>query len=121
MKIGEWLAWMALLLLALYGCAQLIRRVCLWFTLIPRSVRCCRVAVPEGKEAIEPLLRCMQAQAAWNKEEMLLVLPPLSGEEQTVVRRAAAETPAVTPVLPAELTARLLPPEWTAAPAEAAE
>lgn len=101
MTFGEWLAAVMVLLLALYGCAQLIRRLCLWVTRCPRSVTCLRLAVPRERGAIEPLFRCLQAQAAWadtRTERTLVVLPPLGEEQQRMVARLEEDNPAVTAV-----------------------
>ncbi len=106
MTFGEWLAAVAVLLLALYGCAQLIRRLCLWATRCPRSVTCIRLAVPRERGAIEPLFRCLQAQAAWadaRTERTLVVLPPLDESRQRMVDKLVCDNPAVTAVTAAGL------------------
>ena len=108
MTMGEWIAMVLVLLLALYGCAQLIRRVCLWVTRCPRSVRCYHLAVPQSRGAIEPLFRCLQAQAAWaetHTERTLVLLPPLGEAQQEVIARLVKENPAVTPVTVNQLAA----------------
>ncbi len=108
MTFGEWLAAVVVLLLALYGCAQLIRRLCLWATRCPRSVACYRLAVPRERGAIEPLFRCLQAQAAWadaRTERTLVVLPTLGEEQQRMVVRLEEDNPAVTAVTAEELAA----------------
>lgn len=110
MGVMEWIAWMMVLLLALYGCASLIRRICLKISRCPGGGRLYRVAVPGSGRAMEPLFRCLQAQAAWGEEPYcatLVVMPPLAAEEQFMVRRLLAENPAVTPVSMQELN-RLL-------------
>ncbi len=107
MSFGEWLAAVTVLLLALYGCAQIIRRLCLWMTRCPRSVTCLRLAVPRERGAIEPLFRCLQAQAAWadiRTERTLVLLPPLGEEQQRMVERLQNDNPAVV-----ALTAEDLP------------
>lgn len=106
MTFGEWLAAVCVLLLALYGCAQLIRRLCLWVTRCPRSVTCVRLAVPQERGAIEPLFRCLQAQAAWadaRTERTLVVLPPLNGARQQMVEKLTREHPAVVAVTAQQL------------------
>lgn len=108
MTMGEWIAMVLVLLLALYGCAQLIRRVCLWVTRCPRSVRCYHLAVPQCRGAIEPLFRCLQAQAAWaetHTERTLVLLPPLGEAQQEMIARLVKENPAVTPVTAHQLAA----------------
>ena len=108
MSFGEWLAAVIVLLLALYGCAQLIRRLCLWATRCPRSVTCLRLVVPQERGAIEPLFRCLQAQAAWadtRTEHTLVVLPSLGEEQQRMVARLEEDNPAVTAVMAEELAA----------------
>ncbi len=108
MTFGEWLAAVCVLLLALYGCAQLIRRVCLWATRCPRSVTCVRLAVPQKRGAIEPLFRCLQAQAAWadaRTERTLVLLPPLGEPQRRMVEKLAYDNPAVAAVTVEELAA----------------
>ena len=108
MGFGEWLAAVVVLLLALYGCAQLIRRLCLWVTRCPRSVTCLRLALPQCRGAIEPLFRCLQAQAAWadtRTECTLVVLPPLNEEQRQMVERLQNENPAVMAMTAQELAA----------------
>ncbi len=98
--LGEWLAAVLVLLLALYGCVCLIRRVCLWAVRCPRAVKCYRLAVPQTKTALPPLFRCLQAQAAWadSRTERTLVLLPNDEEEQPLLTRLAEMYPAVTVV-----------------------
>lgn len=114
MGIGEWIAWVAVLLLALYGCACLLRWICLRMSVCPRTVRLYRVAVPESGRALEPLIRCLQAQAAWREEEgrTLLLLPGMSPAEKAVAERLLAENPAVLPVTVQELAALLTAEEY---------
>lgn len=110
MNFGEWLSMILVLLLALYGCAQLIRRLCLWAVRCPRTVRYYRVALPGADGAVEPLIRCLQAQAAWSEErarERTVILLPSDSAGYSVARRLAREDPAVTPVTLAELTSLL--------------
>ncbi len=106
MTVGEGIVWIAVLLLALYGCASLIRRICLRFSRCPGMARLYRVAVPGNPAALEPLFRCLQAQAAWGEEPCcatLLLMPPVAAEEQLTVRSLLKENPAVTPVTAEEL------------------
>ena len=106
MTFGEWLAAVCVLLLALYGCAQRIRRLCLWVTRCPRSVMCIRLAVPRERGAIEPLFCCLQAQAAWadtRTECTLVVLPPLDAARRQMVEKLMCEHPAVVAVTAQEL------------------
>lgn len=113
MSFGEWLAAVCVLLLALYGCAQLIRRLCLWVTRCPRTVTCMRLAVPRERGAIEPLFRCLQAQAAWadaRTERTLVLLPPLDEARQRMVDKLICDNPAVTAVTAEGLAA--LAAEW---------
>ncbi len=108
MTFGEWLAAVIVLLLALYGCAQVIRRLCLWVTRCPRTVTCLRLAVPRERGAIEPLFRCLQAQAAWadaRTERTLVVLPALGEEQRRMVSRLEEDNPAVTAVTAEDLAA----------------
>ena len=108
MSFAEWLAAVIVLLLALYGCAQCIRRLCLWVTRCPRTVTCLRLAIPREHGAIEPLFRCLQAQAAWadvRAERTLVVLPALGEEQQRMVLRLEEENPAVTVVTAEDLAA----------------
>ena len=103
MNLGEWIAWVVLLLLALYGCAQLIRQMCLWFWRC-KDVQIYRIAVPQKCRAVEPLLRCLQAQAAWEDgAHTYVLLPDTHSGELAIARRLAKEVPAVTPVDPEEL------------------
>ena len=103
MGVGEWLAWVLLLLLALYGCAQLIRQLCLWFWRC-KDVNLYRIAVPRQPRAVEPLLRCLQAQAAWQEGAHTYVLLPDSCRgELAMLRQLVQEVPTVTPVAPEEL------------------
>ena len=108
LSFGEWLAAVTVLLLSLYGCAQLIRRLCLWLTRCPRSVTCVRLAVPRERGAIEPLFRCLQAQAAWadtHTERTLVLLPPLGEQQQRMVERLQNDNPAVVALTAADLVA----------------
>lgn len=105
MGVGEAVAWIVTLLLALYGCAQVIRRLCLWMARCPRCVRCYRLAVPCHPTALEPLLRCLQAQGVWGETDgcrrTLLVLP----RETELPDGLLAENATVLPVTAEELMA----------------
>ena len=57
MTVWEGLVWVFVLLLALYGCTQAVRRLCLWLTRCPRCVQCCRLAIPRQRAELEPLVR----------------------------------------------------------------
>lgn len=114
MTIGETIAWISTLLLALYGCAHLVRRICLWMVRCPRCAECWRLVIPRGEIAPDPLLHCLQAQAVWEErggcKRTLLVLPELSAAQQHTWGDLLREAPAVTPVTVAELTAMLAAP-----------
>ncbi len=104
--LGEWFAAVLVLLLSLYGCVQLIRRLSLWAVRCPRAVKCYRLAVPRSSAALAPLFRCLQAQAAWadtHTEETLVLLPPLDDEGKALLARLTDEYPAVTTVTAADL------------------
>ncbi|MBQ8683051.1 MAG: hypothetical protein IJ518_00865 [Clostridia bacterium] len=113
--VGEAIAMILALLLALYGCAQLIRRVCLWAFRCPGCAWCCRLAVPRDRTALAPLLRCLESQAVWEDwdgapaccRRTLVLLP-----EETVGREDVAllfrEAPSVIPVTATQLYAMLL-------------
>lgn len=108
LSFGEWLAAVMVLFLSLYGCAQLIRRLCLWVTRCPRSVTCLRLVIPRERGAIEPLFRCLQAQAAWadtRTEHTLVLLPPLGEEQQRMVERLQSDNPAVVALTAEDLPA----------------
>lgn len=106
MNHEETIAWVVVLLLALYGCAQVIRRLCLWLTRCPGCAVCCRVAVPRKGAALAPLVRCLESQAVWGDggcpygegRHTLLVLPPLSEEERLQLPVLRREAPSVIPV-----------------------
>lgn len=106
MGFGEWLAAVVVLLLALYGCAQVIRRLCLWATRCPRSVTCLRLAVPHESGAVEPLFRCLQGQAAWadvRTERTLVLLPSMDEQQQPLIQKLKRENPSITAVSMQEL------------------
>ncbi len=108
MSFGEWLAAVLVLLLALYGCAQLMRRLCLWAFRCPRYVTCMRLAVPQCRAAMEPLFRCLQAQAAWadtRTERTLVLIPAVNEQQRRMVEKLTRENPSVTVVTAEGLTA----------------
>lgn len=110
MTISEWFAAVGVLLLSLYGCAQLIRRVCLWLTRCPRTMTCYRLVVPKDDTATEPLFCCLQAQAVWadiRSEKTLVLLPPNVIRDQETWERLLKETPSVIPMTAEELFAFL--------------
>ena len=105
MNILEPLTWVGVLLLALYGCANLIRRICLRLTRCDRSVAFYWLAVPPHGMAVEPLCRCLQSQTAWKGEctRTLLLLPECTPEETELATRLLAENPSVVPLAEPEL------------------
>lgn len=105
MGMAEWFAWVLLLLLALYGCAQLIRQLCLWFWRC-KDVDLYRIAVPRKPGVSEPLLRSLEAQAAWNEGAHTYVLLSDTAsdiDELGIARLLAQQIPSVTPVDAEEL------------------
>ena len=104
----ESLAWFFVVLLAVYGCAQMVRRLCLWLTRCPRCVECCRLAIPREKAELAPLVRCLQSQAVWDEPDIcrhtLVVLPQGTDMSDGDVRRVFEELPSVIPVTCEELT-----------------
>ncbi len=103
MELREGIALALLVLLALYGCAQAIRRLCLWLVRC-RRVREYRVAVPDGAMAMEPLFRCLQARAVWeNGETTYVLVPEPDAEALALAELLARETPCVRPVTPKKL------------------
>lgn len=102
MRFWEVLAWIGLFLLALYGCAQCVRKLCLWWTRCPRCVECCRLAIPRKRAELEPLVRCLQSQAVWDEPMLcrhtILVLPQGTDPMDREIRRIFDETPWVIPV-----------------------
>jgi len=111
MRVGEMMAAVLVLLLALYGCAGLIRRVCLWLTRCPGCAYCCRLAVPRHGAAMAPLVRCLQGQSVWDDPTgcwcTLLLLPDSPEETPEELERILREAPAVVPVTAARLMAML--------------
>lgn len=102
MTFWEGLAWIVVLLLAVYGCAQVARNVCLWWTRCPRCVECCRLAIPHQKAELEPLVRCLQSQAVWDEPMLcrhtLVVLPQGVDPTDWEMKRIFAEASWVIPV-----------------------
>ena len=98
----ESVAWFCVVLLAVYGCAQAVRRLCLWLTRCPRCVECCRLAIPRGRADLAPLLRCLQSQAVWDDplicRHTLVVLPEGLSVEDEETWRLFEEAPCVIPV-----------------------
>ena len=102
MNIGNVIGWIVLVLLALYGCAQLIRRLCLWIFRCPQCALCCRIAVPQDGAALAPLARCLQAQTVWEDASgcrcTLMLLPTSAEESPEELERILSECPAVIPI-----------------------
>lgn len=109
MTVWEGLAWICVLLLALYGCAQAVRRVCLWLTRCPRCAACCRLAIPQRRAELAPLVRCLQSQAVWDDPATcrytLVVLPQDVDVADEELKRIFEEAPWVIPVTCDDLTA----------------
>ena len=107
MGIGEGIAAVAVLLLALNGCAGLIRQVCLWMIRCPRCATCFRVVVPRARTAMAPLARCVQSRAVWDDPHgcsyTLLLLPDQTTEDPEELDRIWRQTPAVLPVTTSQL------------------
>ncbi len=104
---GEWIAGVLVALLALYGCAALIRRLCLWFTRCSGLCFCCRLAVPRGQAALTPLLRCLQSQTMWDDptecRQTLVLLPESVAIAGSEMEKAVSQAPAVVPVTVTQL------------------
>lgn len=111
MGIGDMVAAVLVLLLALYGCAGLIRRVCLWATRCPGCAFCCRLAVPRRDAALAPLVRCLQSQTVWEDHggcrHTLLLLPDETAEDPQELEKIWSQAPAVVPVTAAQLSEML--------------
>lgn len=109
MAFWEGFAWLLLMLLAVYGCAQGVRRLCLWLTRCPRCVECCRLAIPQGRADLAPLVRCLQSQAVWEDPYLcrhtLVVLPPDVDLADEQLIRIFEEAPLVIPVTYEDLAA----------------
>lgn len=109
MTWGESLAWFCVILLSVYGCAQGIRRLCLWLTRCPRCVECCRLAIPRDRAELAPLVRCLQSQAVWDDPAVcrhtLVVLPEGVDLADKELWKIFEEAPWVIPVTYEDLTA----------------
>ena len=109
MTFWESVAGFCVVLLAVYGCAQAVRRLCLWLTRCPRCVECCRLAIPQERAELAPLLRCLQSQAVWDDplicRHTLVVLPPDVDVTDAVLQKMFEEAPAVIPVTCEDLVA----------------
>ena len=105
MEFLEALTWVGILLLSLYGCANVMRRLVLAMTRCDRSVTFIRLAIPPRDMAIEPLSRCLQAQTAWRGEciQTLLLLPNDSSEQERIAVRLLADNSTVVPMTEREL------------------
>lgn len=107
MGIGDKIAAVVVLLLALYGCAGLIRQICLWLTRCPGCAFCCRLAVPRRHTALAPLVRCLQSQTVWGDPtgcaHTLLILPDTPLEDGQELEKILSEAPTVLPVTVAQL------------------
>jgi|GEM_PF-1285343 len=116
MTIWETLAWIGVLLLAVYGCAQGVRRLCLWLTRCPRCVASCRLAIPRRQAELAPLVRCLQSQAVWDEPATcrytLVVLPQGMDAAAEENKRIFDEAPWVIPVTCEELTAMVRQMAW---------
>ena len=102
MSVAESVAWFLVVLLAVYGCAQAVRRLCLWLTRCPRCVACCRLAIPRKRAELAPLVRCLQSQAVWEdtafSRHTLVVLPTDVDVGDEEIQRIFEEAPWVIPV-----------------------
>ena len=101
--------WIMVLLLAVYGCAQAVRRLCLWLTRCPRCVACCRLAVPQNGAGLAPLVRCLQSQAVWDDPATcrytLVVLPADVDRTDEEIQCIFEDAPWVIPITCDELAA----------------
>lgn len=109
MTFGESVAWFCVVLLTVYGCAQVVRRLCLWMSRCPHCVECCRLAIPRERAQLAPLVRCLQSQTVWDEPTVcrytLVVLPPDVKMDDEDIQRIFCEAPAVIPVTCEDLTA----------------
>lgn len=105
MEFLEALTWVGILLLSLYGCANVMRRLVLAATKCDRSVTFLRLAIPPRDMAVEPLSRCLQAQASWRGEcsQTILLLPDDSPEQARVVARLLECDKTVVPMTGREM------------------
>ena len=115
MTFGESFAWFCVALLAVYGCAQVVRNVCLWLTRCPRCVTCCRLAIPHQKADLIPLVRCLQSQTVWEEPAVcchtFVVLPADIDVTDVTLRRIFEEAPMVIPITSEDLTTMVT--QWT--------
>ena len=111
MGVGDKIAAVLVLFLALYGCVGLIRQTCLWLTRCPGCAFCCRLAVPRRHTALAPLVRCLQSQTVWDDSagcvHTLLLLPEDRQEEAQELEKIWCEAPTVLPVTVAQLSEML--------------
>lgn len=102
MGIGESIAAVVVLFLALNGCAGLIRQICLWLTRCPKCAWCFRLVVPRENTALAPLARCLQSRAAWDDpsgcKQTVLLLPNKPAEKPEELELIWNDAPAVIPV-----------------------
>ena len=107
--------WIVLVLLALYGCVALIRRLCLWFVRCPGCAVCCRLAVPRQRAALAPLVRCLQGQMVWDDPAQcrctLVLLPEEGAESCQEIDKIFEDAPGILPVTKDQLFELL---EWLA-------
>ena len=107
MSVGDVVGWLVLIGLALYGCAQCIRRLCLWMFRCESCALSCRVAVPHDGAALAPLGRCLQSQTVWDDGQYcpytLLLLPEETEESPEEISAIFRECPSVIPVSAEEL------------------
>ena len=102
MGMGEGIAAVSVLLLALNGCAGLIRRLCLWMTRCPRCAVCFRLVVPRRHTALAPLVRCVHSRAVWDDphgcKHTILLLPDSPAEDPKELEAIWRQSPTVLPV-----------------------
>lgn len=107
MTWSEGVAWFLVVLLAVYGCAQGVRRLCLWLTRCPQCVECYRLALPRERAQLAPLVRCLQCQAVWEDPVIclhtLVVLPPQTDRTDPELQKIFSEAPSVIPIMSEEL------------------
>ena len=109
MTWGECAAWFCVIFLAVYGCAQGVRRLCLWLTHCPHCVECCRLAIPRDEAELAPLVRCLQSRVVWEDPAFcrytLVVLPDGVDAADEEWIRIFEESPAVIPITLDDLAA----------------
>ena len=106
MQVGEKIAAILVLLLALYGCAGLIRRLCLRLFRCTECAYCCRLAVPRRDAALEPLAHCLHSQTVWDDPVQCrhtLLLLPTEWPEKEDVEMLMRQAPTVLPVTAEQL------------------